>query len=143
MNNQQNKAFQQFQNEVSIEFERVFLNWDDTLHEWHKWATYALKFASPKSTGVQQQNWSDLFEEPKNGLNLNVVSTLCNNIVAMSEHDMEVDRQTYLMILKMNETIVKRWYKLANPIQDSVSRRIQLMQAGGQLGNHLKVIPKD
>lgn len=138
LNPQQQKEFAEKFNE---RMKRVTMSWDNQLRDWYVIAIRALDFTSVRMLGIPQHLFIDLFKEEKQGLNMNVVMALCNNLEDRSAHEMGYTAREWADILILNNNIAIRWQALAAPEQKALYKEYEIMNNKTIVGaNGMKII---
>lgn len=131
LNPQQQKEFAEKFNE---RMKRVTISWDNELREWHEIALHALNFSNVRVMQIPQHLFIDLFKEAPQGLNMNVVQVLCNNMEDRSAYEMGYTARQWADILVMNQRIATRWQELSAPEQKALYKEYEIMN------NKLRII---
>lgn len=118
---------QQFGIEFEKELEKITLSWSNELKEWYPIAKQALNFASIPSLQISSQKYDLLFQTEKQGLNMNVVAALANNIEKRSPDQMGYDAEGWRYVIELNNRVGASWEALAAPVRQVVEKRIELM----------------
>lgn len=121
---QQQQAFAQRMND---EMAKNIMSWDNELREWHKLAIEALNFANPITLNIPQSKFVELFAEEPQGLNMNVVMILCNNIEYRTPKEMNYNARQWAEVLLMNQRIADRWNQMKFPIEKKVWKEFEIM----------------
>ena len=124
---------QQFAQKLNDALERVTMSWDKDLRRWHSIALSSLNFASALSLNIPQNKFIDLFNQENQGLNMNVVMALCNNIEGRTPQEMEVTPKDWAETLLLNHSIAQRWQQMVTPIQNKVAKEFEIMVNRPQL----------
>lgn len=106
---------------------RMIMSWDNELRYWHPIAIKALDFAKTSILQIPQNIFIDLFKEEKQGLNMNTVATLCNNIEGRSADEMGYTGKQWAEFLLINHNVAMRWKELADPIEKSILKELEIM----------------
>jgi hypothetical protein len=125
---------QEFAAKFNERMKRVTMSWDNELREWHKIALHALNFSNVRVMQIPQHLFIDLFKEEKQGLNMNVVQVLCNNMEDRSASEMGYTAREWADILVMNQRIATRWQELSAPEQKALYKEYEIMN------NKLRII---
>lgn len=121
---QQQQAFAQ---RMSEEMAKNIMSWDNELRDWYHIAEQALEFATPIILNVPQSKFIELFEQEPQGLNMNVVMILCNNIEYRSPREMGYGAKQWANVLLMNQRIADRWNQMKFPIEKKVYKEFEIM----------------
>lgn len=124
LNKQQQAEFAAKFNE---RMKRVTMSWDVELRQWHKIALKALDFANVRVLQVPQHLFIELFKEEPQGLNMNVVMALCNNIEDRTANEMGYTAREWASILVTNNNIAVRWQALSAPEQKALYKEYEIM----------------
>ena len=104
---------------------------DEETKEWYYYAIRALEYASPMSLGMTMQEYMGITEVVDNGINLNNVAALCNNLESRNPYELNLSQDKYMNVIRMNINIANYWKKTTQPIHELVKRRIVLMNNSG------------
>lgn len=125
------KLTPQQQQEYAAKFnermKRVTMTWDVELRQWHKIALKALNFANVRILQIPQHLFIELFKEEPQGLNMNVVTALCNNMEDRTANEMGYSAREWADILVTNQNIATRWHILAAPEQKALNKEYEIM----------------
>lgn len=145
MNQNQAQLQQQqiFFQEVNKQIKGMVMSWDNDMREWYEYAYKALNFASPVTTGLTHEDFAKLAHVEPQGVELNRVATLCNNLESRTANEMEFySFDDFCKVIELNSKIAKRWQQMVSPVQDKIKREINIMQANkmavANLGNKLR-----
>lgn len=132
---------QEFAAKFNERMKRVTMSWDNELRDWHEIAIRALDFSNVRVMNIPQHLFIDLFKEEKQGLNMNVVMVLCNNVEDRSAHEMGYSAREWADVLVMNNNIATRWQALAAPEQNALYKEYEIMNNKAILNaNGMKII---
>ena len=85
LNKQQQQEFAQ---KLNDELAKVFMSWDNDVNKWHEIALDALNHTSSLSLNIPHNKFVELFETIPQGISLNIVAVLANNIEARTPIEM-------------------------------------------------------
>lgn len=121
---------------------RVTMSWDDELRDWHRVAIRALDFANVRVLQIPQHLFIELFKEEKQGLNMNVVMALCNNLEDRTANELGYTAREWADILIVNNNIATRWQALAAPDQKALYKEYEIMNNKAAIvnANGMKII---
>lgn len=131
MNPFQNQSIKmQYQQRFEQELDKITISWNQTLKEWYPWAIHALKFASIPKLNIHPLKFPELSKkDDKNGLPMNVVSRLCNNLEERTPDEMGVDIEQWADILKLNVEVGTTWNGFADPVKKRLNKEFEIMSA--------------
>lgn len=121
--------------ELSAEMDLVTIPWDEEMRTWHKKAMELLPRASVASLGVHSSQYRRLLQSSTEGLNMNIIAALANNIERRSPFELGISPEQYADLLELNNRVAARWTTFFEPIAKKVDARIELMFSGG--GGHI------
>lgn len=130
LNKQQQAEFAQ---KLNDELAKVFMSWDNDTKEWYEVALKALRFTSSLSLNIPQQKFIELFDTIKQGISLNQVAVLANNIEARTPFEMGYSARDWADVLLMNSRICVQWESMVQPIRLKVAKQFQIMAAAPKL----------
>ena len=107
--------------------ERMTMSWDKLLREWHPIAIKALDFANVRVLNIPQNKFILLFNVEPQGINMNVIMALCNNLEDRSAIEMGYSGREWADILLINHQIATRWQALSEPVQQKLYREFEIM----------------
>jgi len=116
---------QRFPDLLTKELEKVTMFWDNELRLWHPVALEALLFASAISLQIPQETFIHLFDTEKNGINMNVVMRLCNNLEARTAMEMNYTAKDWGHFLVTNANVGYRWNALQQPIREKIFKQFE------------------
>ncbi|RFM30036.1 hypothetical protein DXN05_03430 [Deminuibacter soli] len=125
MNRQQQIEFGQ---QLNDELEKHFMSWTPELSEWYGFAKEALCKASIQQLQVPADKYEQLFETIPQGINLNVVMVLANNLDARTPADFHISPQQFAHLVKLNAAIGAQWEAQVAPVRDQLIKRFKIMQ---------------
>jgi hypothetical protein len=121
----------QFEAVMYGELEKMIMSWDNDLRMWHVHAINALPFITVFVMGVRQDKYGEKMSELKRiypqGIGMNTVAVLSNNIEARSMTDMGMNESAFNELLQLNHRVSERWELLVKPVRDRVMKRFQIM----------------
>lgn len=109
------------------EMDRITMSWTPALREWYKIAHEALRFANVRLLNIPQEKFIDLLKQEPQGLNMNVVMVLCNNLEDRSAIEMQVSIERWAEILLMNHQVAVDWNEMARPVQQKLLREYEIL----------------
>lgn len=112
---------------MNDELDRVIMSWDNEVKEWYPIALQSLRFASSLSLNIPQHLFITLFKTEPQGLNMNVVAILCNNMEARTPAEMDVDPLQWGKTLLLNQKITEKWMNLKEPVEKKVLKEFEIM----------------
>ena len=118
---------QQFAQKLSMELSKYTMSWDNDLKVWYDTAIHALNYASALTLGIPQDKFVTLFDQEKQGINMNTVAVLCNNLEARTPMEMGVTARDLAKILLLNQRIAQRWTALKEPVEAKIIRELEIM----------------
>lgn len=122
-----NQQKQQFEIRMNAELDRIIMSWDNDLKNWYPNAIRALNFASPASLSIPQTMFIELFKHEPQGLKMQVVGVLANNIESRTPVEMEVTARDWAQFLILNASIGARWNELHRPVYKKVYKEFEIM----------------
>ena len=130
LNKQQQQEFAQ---KLNDELAKIFMSWDNEVKEWHGIALEALNYTSSLSLNIPQNKFIELFETINQGISLNIVAVLANNIESRTPFEMARSSREWADILLMNSRICTQWESMVQPIRLKVAKQFQIMAAAPKL----------
>lgn len=122
---------QMFLQEMEKELGRMTMSWDNELREWYEIAMKALNHASVQQLNVVQANYPRVFETDYHGINMHVVTSLCNNLEMVKPAEMGMTAVQWKDVIELNIKIAQRWENLVDPIRATVRKRVELIGKKG------------
>lgn len=116
-----------FGQRLSEELEKVTLSWSKEMREWYPLAIKALDFTSSVQLKITPENYHRLFESDAHGVNMNIVSFLCNNLEERTPAEMGMTAIQWVEVLKLNQQVSASWTSMQVPFSEKVQREINLM----------------
>ena len=123
LNKQQQQEFAQ---EVNDRLDRITMSWDNLLREWHPIAIRALDFANVRVLQIEQSKFAGLFKTESTGVNMNVVTFLCNNLEDRCAHELGMTAEQFAGVLVMNAEVGKAWRAFHDPVYKEVYKKFEL-----------------
>lgn len=130
LNKQQQQEFAQ---KLNDELAKVFMSWDNDVNKWHEIALDALNHTSSLSLNIPQNKFVELFETIPQGISLNIVAVLDNNIEARTPIEMGYSAKQWAEVLTLNSHICVQWELMVHPVRLKVAKQFQIMQAAPKL----------
>ena len=124
---------QEFGQKLNDELAKVFMSWDNDMNKWYEIALDALNHTSSLSLNIPQNKFVELFETINQGISLNVVAVLANNIESRSPVEMGYHAREWADVLLMNSRICTQWESMVQPIRLKVAKQFQIMAAAPKL----------
>lgn len=124
--------------ELSSELQKHFMSWDNNLRRWYQYAIGALQFSSIKQLEVAGAHYKSLFSTEPQGVNLNTVMILINNLECITPEQLGITTNEFIGVIELNNEAAKRWEDQVSPIREKVIKRLQLMGSG----NNTPIIAK-
>jgi hypothetical protein len=118
---------QQFGEKLNKELERMTMSWDNDLRAWHPTAIKALNHVSCIQLRVDQALYSTLFATESQGINMNIVGILADNLQARKPYEMGYAAEDWQRVLALNNRVTVRWNELVRPIEQRIIKEIQIM----------------
>lgn len=117
----------EFSQKFNTEMERMIMSWDNVLRDWHPIAIKALDFANVRVLNIPQNRFIELFNEQPQGIGMNVIMALCNNLEDRSGNEMGYSGKEWAEVLLINHQIATRWQALSAPVQQKLYREFEIM----------------
>lgn len=118
----------EFAERINQELEKIFISWDNTLKQWYPHAITALDFNSAVGLKIpRQEDFVKLFKKESQGLNMNIVTVLCNNLEERTPHQMGMPAEKWADVLLLNAEVGKIWNSFHLPVHQKVYKEFQIM----------------
>lgn len=118
-----------FQQEYTKELTQQHLPWSPDLRKWHSIAMKALNVSSLDQLNVPENYYPNLFDVSDNGIRADVFSLLAQNMVKVVPADLNMTAGEWRAVMRLNYELSMEWDKIAQPIIETVSKRVQMMSA--------------
>lgn len=112
---------------LSAELEKHTMSWDNILKEWYPIAVACIEFSSVAEMQISGGvNYEKLFKQEKQGLNMNVVMALANNVetVKAKEFNEMVCTTNYREFIALNNKVGVLWDAQADPVRKMVAKKV-------------------
>jgi hypothetical protein len=118
---------QYFATELNNRLERITMSWSNDLRKWHPLALKALAFLSCTKMKIPQDQFRRLLSVEKQGINMNIVMILCNNLEERTASELGVTVEEMAEVLELNAKIAASWNALADPVQKTLLKEMEIM----------------
>lgn len=119
---------QQFAQKLNEKLDRVTMSWDNNMRIWYEHAIHALDFLNCVTMKVPQNKFIDLFNQEPQGINMNIVMILCNNLEERTAHEMGMSSKEFANVLLLNHEVANQWSAQSHPIETALLKEFEIMQ---------------
>lgn len=118
---------QLYSSRFNDECEKITMSWNTELREWHPIALRALDFASVPSLNVPTKKYPELFKTEAQGINMNIVAALANNLENRSPAEMGYTAAQWREVVALNDKIGKYWNELTDPVHKVLRKEFEIL----------------
>lgn len=118
---------QKYSQRFSEECDKIIMSWSNDLKEWHPIALTALDFASIPELNIPSRKYPELFKKEAQGLNMNVVAALANNLENRKPVEMGYTAEDWQAVLALNDRIGDSWNSLTESVHKQLRKEFEIL----------------